>query len=182
MNSIFSCDFIKPKSLSQSYANQLQKFATFSMSNKNLFNYCMQAGLDMQICLRPSILGEMCNVFPKRLIMDHYLDIAQLEKKFIETIDIDEGPTFKAILLVRDPRAVSNSRETLNLCDWNNNQTCIDVPKLCNRLDSNVDTGNKNLNYTLCLGLLGIPRCWCLRCTTCFWPLPASMRSEAKII
>ena len=73
INDIFSCDFIKPKSLSQFYANQLQKFPTFSMSNKNLFNYCMQAGLDMQICLRPTILGEMCNVFPKRLIMDHYL-------------------------------------------------------------------------------------------------------------
>ena len=73
INDIFSCDFIKPKSLSQFYANQLQKIPTFSRSNKNLFIYCLQAGLDMQVCLRPTILGEMCNVFPKRLIMDHYL-------------------------------------------------------------------------------------------------------------
>ena len=77
------------------------------------------------------------------------LDIAQLEKKILGTTDIDKGPTFKAILLVRDPRAVSNSREKLNMCNWNNNQTCVDVPKLCNRLDKDVDTGNKTLNYTL---------------------------------
>ena len=81
--------------------------------------------------------------------MQTTLDIAQLEKKILGTIDIDKGPTFKAILLVRDPRAVSSSRENLNLCYWNNNKTCIDVPKLCNRLDTDVDTGNKNLNYTL---------------------------------
>ena len=60
----------------------------------------MQAGLNMQICLRPTILGEMCNVFPKRLIMDHYLgglhvfysllqlapglrDLSQAEKRII---------------------------------------------------------------------------------------------------
>ena len=81
--------------------------------------------------------------------MQTTLDITQLEKKILGTIDIDKGPTFKAILLVRDPRAVSNSRENLNLCNWNNNQTCVEVPKLCNRLDTDVDTGNKNLNYTV---------------------------------
>ena len=86
--------------------------------------------------------------------MQTTLDIAQLEKKILGTIDIDKGPTFKAILLVRDPRAVSSSRENLNLCDWNNNQTCVDVPKLCNRLDTDVDTGKKT-RITLCLELLG---------------------------
>ena len=83
--------------------------------------------------------------------MQTTLDITQLEKKILGTIDIDKGPTFKAILLVRDPRAVASSRENLNLCNWNNNQTCVEVPKLCNRLDTDVDTGNKNLNYTLSL-------------------------------
>ena len=57
INDIFSCEFTKPSSMSQLYAKNLQKLQMFALSNANLMRYCMQTGLDIQICLRPNILG-----------------------------------------------------------------------------------------------------------------------------
>ena len=140
INDIFGCDFNKPLSLSRYYAYQLPKFLSFALANKNLFRFCMRSGLGMETCVRPKIFGEVCEMFPKRLVFDHDFDFGNVEK-FLENNDISEGPALKVILLVRDPRAVANSREIMGLCDGKNNKTCIDIPKLCSKLDMEVNTG-----------------------------------------
>ena len=146
INDIFGCDFNKPLSLSRYYAYQLPKFLSFALANKNLFRFCMKSGLGMQTCVRPKIFGEVCEMFPKRLVLDRDFDIGNVEK-FLENNDISVGPALKVILLVRDPRAVANSREFMGLCDGKNNKTCIDIPKLCNKLDMEVNTGT--LKFTI---------------------------------
>ena len=100
----------------------------------------MKSGLGIETCVRRKIFGEVCEMFPKRLIMDHEFDISHVDK-FLENNDISVGPALKVILLVRDPRAVANSREFMGFCDGKNNKTCVDVPKLCNKLDTEVNTG-----------------------------------------
>ena len=54
----------------------------------------------MQTCIRPKIFGEVCEMFPKRLIMEHDFDISNVGK-FLENNDISAGPVLKVILLVR---------------------------------------------------------------------------------
>ena len=156
INDIFGCDFNKPLSLSRYYAYQLPKFLSFALANKNLFRFCMKSGLGMQTCVRPKIFGEVCEMFPKRLVFDHDFDFGNVEKLLEKNDIISDGPTLKVILLVRDPRAVANSREFLGLCDAKHNKACIDqgqdsgipedcpcidIPKLCNKLDMEVNTG-----------------------------------------
>ena len=141
INDIFGCDFNKPLSLSRYYAYQLPKFLSFALANKNLFRFCMRSGLGMETCVRPKIFGEVCEMFPKRLVFDHDFDFGNVEK-LLEDNDISVGgPALKVILLVRDPRAVANSREVMGLCDGKSNKTCIDIPKLCNKMDMEVNTG-----------------------------------------
>ena len=110
--------------------------------SSNLFRYCANIGLGMDICLRPKILGELCGKFPKRLILDHDFDISNVEK-YLSNYDFSNGPVLKIIIFVRDPRGVANSLEFLKICsEPDNDKTCVDVPKLCNRLNTEVTTGN----------------------------------------
>ena len=141
INDIFQCNFNEPLSLSRSYAYSLPRF---SSPNNHIFNFCMKIRLSMQMCLRPKILGEVCETFPKRLIMEQNFEIEDVEK-FLTNNDVSTKSVFKVILFVRDPRAVANSREFLHHCDSSSMNGCVDVPKLCDRLDAEVSTGKESI-------------------------------------
>ena len=108
---------------------------------KELFKLCMELGIEVKLCKRPNIFSEVCEMFPKRLIMDHIVDILEVEKILFGTNPFTESE-FKVIILVRDPRAVTKSRESLQMCDSNSEKQCVNVPELCKRLDMEVSTGN----------------------------------------
>ena len=50
------------------------------------------------------------------MIVDQQIEIAEIEK-FLNKNVLSNKPRFKVVLLVRDPRAVSNSREFIQHCD-----------------------------------------------------------------
>ena len=141
INDIFLCHFTKPLSLSHAYALELQKVNAFALSMKELFKFCMELGIEVKICKRPNIFSEVCEMFPKRLIMDQTIDIVEVEKLLLGTNPFPESE-FKVIVLVRDPRAVTKSRESLQMCDSNDEKQCVNVTELCKRLDMEVSTGN----------------------------------------
>ena len=145
IDDVFLCDFNKPLSFSQAYAYELQNFIAFAMANRHVFKLCMELGLGTEVCMNPKILGEVCELFPKRLIMDHNVKIGEVEK-LLDGNDSMAGPAIKGILLVRDPRAVAKSREIVQQCDSTSKDGCVDVPKLCSKLEEEVNTGDYFLN------------------------------------
>ena len=141
INDIFLCHFTKPLSLSHAYALELQKLNAFALSMKELFKFCMELGIEVRICKRPNIFSEVCEMFPKRLIMEQTVDIVEVEKLLLGSNPFAESE-FKVIVLVRDPRAVTKSRESLKMCDSKDEKQCVNVTELCKRLDMEVSTGN----------------------------------------
>ena len=112
----------------------------FALENIHVVRFCTKIGLPTSKCLKPKLLSEICQTFPKRLIMDQNIFIGEAEK-FLSSNELQTSTTFKVILLVRDPRGVINSRELLHQCDSQNKFECVDVPKLCQKLDADAKTG-----------------------------------------
>ena len=138
---IFSCDFITSP-LTQAFAYELKESYSFATANTNSMNFCSKLKLKMEICMHPTILGEICELFPKRLIMDQNLHLDDVEE-FLST-----NSEFKVIMFVRDPRAVANSRRNFQRCHSKNKDVCVDVPKLCEQLNTDTDTGKVLIQFS----------------------------------
>ena len=143
---IFSCDFITSP-LTQAFAYELKESYSFATANTNSMKFCSKLKLKMEICMHPTILGEICELFPKRLIMDQNLHLDDVEE-FLSTIDLSAHSEFKVIMFVRDPRAVANSRRNFQRCHSKNKDVCVDVPKLCEQLNTDTDTGKVLIQFS----------------------------------
>ena len=150
INDIFQCEFNNPPSLSNSYVRKINEHDQFNyifaLENIHVVRFCTKLGLPTSKCLKPKLLNEICQTFPKRLIMDQNILIGETEK-FLSSNELQTSTAFKVILLVRDPRGVVNSRELLRQCDSQNVFECVDVPKLCLKLDADAKTGKEHFLY-----------------------------------
>ena len=139
INDIYRCDFSNSP-LTQAYAFELQNFISIAMANRHAFKFCTKLKIGMNVCLDPTVLGEICEMFPKRLIMDQNIHMKEVEQ-FLSNKNFTADFTFKVIWLVRDPRAVTSSRKSHQLCDSISDSDCVDVPKLCQQLETDTDAG-----------------------------------------
>ena len=95
INDIFQCNF-KKDPLSQAYAYELQQSSNLALANIHFFEFCTKHGLHPSVCLQSKIMSEVCEIFPKRLIMDQNIDIGDVEK-FLASNDLPTDPVFKVI-------------------------------------------------------------------------------------
>ena len=93
--------------------------------NTRLWTMC--AALPRTKCYAPDILSKLCALFP--------IHVAKLVRVRLSLLDYQlRNPKVKIVWLVRDPRAVINSR-TSNV-EWCNTPSCKDPVKMCANLYS----------------------------------------------
>lgn len=80
-------------------------------------------------------MNKVCPVFPVRLIKTVRLRIPHLDD-LLQDLDL----SLKVIVLVRDPRGVMRSRNSMSWCDQ---PTCNDVSSVCRDLNEDVNQAYK---------------------------------------
>ena len=105
------------------------------MSNFRIWKSCQTLLPSNVACFMPDLMNKVCPLFPVRLIKTVRLRIPHLD-------DLLQDPdlSLKVIVLVRDPRGVMRSRNSMAWCDQ---PTCNDVSSVCHDLNSDVSEAHK---------------------------------------
>lgn len=103
--------------------------------NSRVWKSCQTLLPSNVACFMPELMNKVCPVFPVRLIKTVRLRIPHLD-------DLLQDPdlSLKVIVLVRDPRGVMRSRNSMSWCDQ---PTCNDVSSVCRDLNEDVNQAYK---------------------------------------
>ncbi|KAF2362631.1 Sulfotransferase domain [Trinorchestia longiramus] len=119
LSDLFRCDY-----------RHLDDYLRFAFVNADVFSrnkrlWAMCSALPRTKCYAPDILGKLCGLFPI-----HVAKLVRVRLSFLETQLID--PRVVIVWLVRDPRAMMNSR--LSNVDWCLANSCKDPSLVCSAL------------------------------------------------
>jgi len=123
LDSLFKCDY-----------RGLDDYLRFAFSNSDIFLrnthlWKMCSAMPRRKCYSPDILGKMCAVFPI-----HLTKLVRIRLSLLE--DQIRNPNVKIVWLVRDPRAVMNSR-VANV-NWCKTPSCRQTSHMCSDLQSDL--------------------------------------------
>lgn len=126
LKDIFNCRFDRnPK-----YLNMVKKNPYLLQWNKYLWRHCSMVSAD--ICLQPSFLRRVCQTSKNKLVKTNRFKFSFAEKLISQ---FESLSNLKIIYLVRDPRAVYNSRKNLFWCA---NTSCTDMEYFCKEMEEDV--------------------------------------------
>uniref|UniRef100_A0A6A7FYK5 Carbohydrate sulfotransferase 1-like n=2 Tax=Hirondellea gigas TaxID=1518452 RepID=A0A6A7FYK5_9CRUS len=119
LSDLFKCD----------YRHQ-EEYLRFAFVNSDVFArnsrlWSMCTALPRSKCYAPDILAKICALFPIHLAKLVRVRLSLLERQL-------KDPRIKIVWLVRDPRAVMNSR--LSNVDWCKTSSCNDPATMCSSL------------------------------------------------
>ena len=103
--------------------------------NSRVWKSCQTLLPSNVACFMPELLNRVCPVFPVRLIKTVRLRIPHLDN-LLQDPDL----SLKVIVLVRDPRGVMRSRNSMSWCE---SPVCNDVSKVCRDLNNDVNQAYK---------------------------------------
>ena len=109
----------------------------FSRHNARLWTSCEDFKPREPLCFSADYLGEVCLRHPVRLIKTVRLRVRQTES-LLESLD-----NLKVVVLVRDPRAVFNSRWRGQVSTWCHNPHCSDPTVSCSDLEDDIRSALK---------------------------------------
>ncbi|XP_074594182.1 carbohydrate sulfotransferase 1-like [Brevipalpus obovatus] len=127
LDHIYRCDFA-PLS---NYIRWVKKVGNRYLFKWNRFLWSL-CNIRRPTCFDPKNIAQTCVRAPYRIIKTTRLSLRTVEKlmdKLNGTIDL------KVIYLVRDPRAILNSRQKLS---WCTNSSCSDIDTICSEMKSDI--------------------------------------------
>ena len=104
----------------------------FSRHNSRLWRSCQDFKPREPLCFSPDYLGEVCLRHPVRLIKTVRLRVRQTAS-LLESLN-----NMKVVVLVRDPRAVFNSRWRGQVSTWCHSPHCADPTVSCSDLEDDI--------------------------------------------
>lgn len=119
LKDLFHCDYREQ----EEYLRFAFVHADLFARNTRLWSMC--TALPRTKCYAPDILGKLCALFPIHLAKLVRVRLSLLEQQL-------RDPRVKIVWLVRDPRAVMNSR--MSNVEWCNTPSCKDPSSMCSDL------------------------------------------------
>ena len=138
LDSLYKCKFDKTNF---GYLEHVAHWAnTFLFKNHNfrLWNSCQKILPLDSMCFLPEFLRFSCKLHPIKLIKT-----VRMRMKHVEQLLADSSLNLRVILLVRDPRAVFNSRGSALVSNWCTGDDCASPANECRELLDDVKTGQK---------------------------------------
>ena len=138
LDSLFKCRF------DMANFGYLQHVATWANSflvknhNFRLWSSCRSVLPLHTMCFMPEYLSFACNLHPIKLIKT-----VRMRMKTIEPLLADPSFNLKVILLVRDPRAVFNSRSETLVSNWCTEPSCASPVNECRDLLEDVTSAKQ---------------------------------------
>ena len=138
LDSLYKCKFDKSNF---GYLEHVAHWAnTFLFKNHNfrLWNSCQKILPLNSMCFLPEFLSFSCKLHPIKLIKT-----VRMRMKHVEHLLADSALNLRVILLVRDPRAVFNSRGSALVSNWCTEDDCASPANECRELLDDVKMGQE---------------------------------------
>ena len=104
----------------------------FTRHNSRLWSSCTDFKPRESLCFSADYMGEVCSRHPVRLVKTVRLRVREASHL------LDSLEELKLVVLVRDPRAVFNSRWSGRVSTWCHNRHCSDPAVSCSDLDDDI--------------------------------------------
>lgn len=136
MRDIYKCDF--STNVTTGYLKHVSKSENQFLLRHNgrVWKSCTSLLPSNVACFMPEFLNRVCPLFPTRLIKT-----VRLRMTLVEELLRDADLSLKVIFLVRDPRGVMNSRDSMDWCS--DSSACGSVDVMCKDLFSDVRYANE---------------------------------------
>jgi len=127
-NSLLSCNFNKDNRGFLSHVSNPSNSFLFKRHNFRMWDSCQHFKPKEKLCFSEEYLNLVCPIFPIKLIKT-----VRMRVKLTEEI-LTNSPNLRIIVLVRDPRAVFNSKRAEKISSWCIQEHCSDPAVSCQDL------------------------------------------------
>ena len=136
MRDIYKCDY--STNITTGYLKHVSKSENQFLLRHNgrVWKSCTSLLPSNAACFTPEFLNRVCPLFPIRLIKT-----VRLRMTLVEKLLRDADLSLKVIFLVRDPRGVMHSRDSMDWCS--DSSACSSVDVMCKDLFSDVQYANE---------------------------------------